>query len=194
MSGAANACGAANARRIAVLVLAVMGFVAVGAARAEAKRPVWLPKRIAGQRVDVMVAQKNVTEKCEITEIYAETLNPAKGIGPGLTKFKTLLTSQQFAAYNTFTLKSQQVVNAQINKATAAVTLASGDALTLLLKNRLVSQGSKPQVRMAITVDDASGTRVLDTTQIFDEKSIIFPYALTPFQKGALLVALSCAP
>jgi hypothetical protein len=171
--------------------VAVLAVLLLGGSVVDAK-PIAVARRIVTSHgAEVAQGGSQKVSKCDITEILASTQNPGKGIPGTLSKFKQILSASQFGAYNTFTLASQQSVNAPINKPTAVGKFTNGDIMTLNFKAKVVAQGKKPRDTFDVTVITPSGTQVLETTITFDVNHVEMPY-VTNTNGGALIVALSC--
>lgn len=176
-----------------VVVLGLFVFSLLVAVAAEARRPMTgLPKRLyEKQRLTMIVQQKTVVASCEIVEILATKKATATGIDKRLARFKAVLSSSQFTAYNSFDLEGDQTVTAPQNKVTPA-HLVNNETFTIVFKNKILAQGAKPRLRMGITVDDGTGNRIVDMTLTADEGSIQIPYAGAKHKTGVLIVALTC--
>lgn len=141
-------------------------------------------------RAPMRVAEAPAMAKCVVTEILAT--NDKKGVDPKLDKLKGKLAKPPFSAWDTFKLLGEPTVSAEKDKPVTA-TLATGGKLTLLLKDKLVSQGGKSRLRVSIDVDDKAGKRTLSTVMVFGAGDVHFPVAGTPYDKGVYIAGLSCA-
>ena len=141
-------------------------------------------------RPQIRVAEAPATAKCVVTEILAT--NEKKGVDAKLDKLKGKLAKPPFSAWDTFKLIGEPAVTAEKDKP-ATATLATGGKLTLLLKDKLVSQGGKSRLRVGIDVDDKAGKRTMSTVMVFGAGDVHFPVAGTPYEKGVYIAGLSCA-
>lgn len=139
---------------------------------------------------DAHAAGTPVAASCLVTEIHATT--EKKGIDPKLARLKAKLSKPPFSAWDTFKLLAEPTVVAEKDKP-AQTKLATGGAITLLLKDKLVSQGGKARLRVGIDVDDKAGKRSLSTVMVFGAGDVHFPIAGAPHEKGVYIVGLSCA-
>lgn len=133
-------------------------------------------------------AARAVAARCTATEIVAT--NDGKGIDPKLERFRAKLTKPPFSAWNSFRLLGEPGVTTEKDKP-ATVKLATGGALTLVLKDKMVVQGGKPRLRYGLDIDSKAGKRTVSTVVVFDSGDHVL-IAGEPFEKGTYILALSC--
>jgi hypothetical protein len=167
-------------------VLVVLAF-ALGIHEALA-RPGAKTAPLRPHRIPTELAEKAPVAQCTVTEILAS--NDKKGIDPRLEKFKAKLTKPPFSAWDTFKLLAETGAQAEKDKPTAT-KLATGGTLTLLLKDKLVSQGGKARLRFGVDIDSRDGKRTVSTVVVFDSGDSVL-VAGEPFQGGTYILALSC--
>lgn len=134
------------------------------------------------------LAQASAAARCTVTEILAT--NDKKGTDPKLEKLKGKLAKPPFSAWDTFVLLGDQELRAEKSKPVAA-KLQTGGALNLVYKDKLVSQGGKPRLRLGIDMDDKAGKRTVSTVVVFDSGDSLL-FAGEPFKKGTYILALTC--
>jgi hypothetical protein len=127
--------------------------------------------------------------KCLATEIQAT--NEKKGVDPKLERLKAQLSKPPFSAFDTFKWLAESSVSTELNKP-ASQKLVNGGNLTLLLKDRIASEGKKVRLRLGVDVDNKDGKRIVSTVLSFDSGDTIFPVAGEPYQSGTYVLALTC--
>lgn len=127
--------------------------------------------------------------QCIATEIQAT--NEKKGIDAKLEKFKAKLSKPPFSAFDTFKWLAEATVSAERSKP-AGLKLVNGAHLTLLLKDRVKSEGQKVRLRLGVDVDNKDGKRIVSTVLSFDSGDTIFPVAGELYQGGTYILALTC--
>ena len=136
----------------------------------------------AGTRASAQSAQ------CAVTEIVAT--NDKQGFDPRLERLRGKLSKPPFSAWDTFRLMGDSAAPAEKSRPTA-VKLASGGTMTLVFKDKLVTQGGKPRLRFGIDKDSKEGKRTLSTVVVFDSGDAIL-FSGEPYGNGTYILALSC--
>ncbi len=135
------------------------------------------------------MAQRAVSAQCVLTEILAT--NDHKGIDPKLEKLKAKLARPPFSAWDTFKLLKEPTARADKDRA-VTTALSTGGQVTILLKDKLVSQGGRPRLRVGVDMDAANGQRIVSTVVVFDSgESVLF--GGEPYQNGTYILGLSCS-
>ncbi|MCP4445227.1 MAG: hypothetical protein GY811_07785 [Myxococcales bacterium] len=127
---------------------------------------------------------------CTVFEIKAS--GGEGGIDAELKPITSKLKKPPFSAWKTFKVVKRHSLKAPHMKA-VSVPLAGGGKLGLLYKERSDAKGSKPRLRVGMTLDNAAGKRKADITLKVDSGD----YTLVGQDEGkdgsSRLLAISCA-
>ena len=127
---------------------------------------------------------------CTVFEIKATA--GEGGIDAELKRISKKLKKPPFSAWKTFKVVKKHSVKAP-QKQAVSVTLAGGGKLGLLYKERSDAKGSKPRLRVGLTLDNKAGKRKADITLKVDSGD----YTLVGQDAGkdgsSQLLAISCA-
>jgi hypothetical protein len=141
---------------------------------------------VASVAVSGVARAQGMSAQCSVTEFQAT--NDKKGVDPKLDKLKALLSSPPFKAWDSFTLLSDHSVTIERQKP-QPVKLDRG-TLTLLYKDKLIEEGGKPRVRVAVDFDESSGKRVLSTVLVFGSPTSL---GGSPYKGGNHFIYLGCS-
>jgi hypothetical protein len=129
---------------------------------------------------------QGMNAQCSITEVHAT--NEKGGIDAKLERLKAQLTQPPYSSWNTYKLLSEQTVTLERQKPKTA-KLVNGE-LTLLYKDKLIEEGAKARVRIAVDHDDKSGKRSLSTVLVFGGPTSI---GGKPYEGGTHFLFLACS-
>jgi hypothetical protein len=129
---------------------------------------------------------QGMSAQCTVTEFHAT--NDKKGVDPKLDKLKGLLATPPFKSWDSFTLLSESSVTIERQKP-QPVKLDRG-TLTLLYKDKLIEEGGKARVRVAVDFDESNGKRVLSTVLVFGSPTSL---GGTPYKGGNHFIYLGCS-
>ncbi|MBI4508883.1 MAG: hypothetical protein HY698_04560 [Deltaproteobacteria bacterium] len=125
---------------------------------------------------------------CTVTEIQAS--NEKKGVDPKLERLKGKLTKPPFSAWDTFVRLGEPGIKPEKDKP-ATVKLITGGMLTVVFKDKLLSQGGRPRLRFGLDVDSKEGKRTVSTVVVFDSGDSVL-IAGEPHGKGTYIMAFGC--
>ena len=133
---------------------------------------------------------KSPTAECKVYEIRAS--NEQGGIDTELKGIKDLRKGA-FTKWKRFQkLAKHSKILASLH--TANISLIPGK-LSLLLNDLIVHPGKKPRIRLAITIDNAKGKRLLNTNSEIDAGAyLVWVDERLRIPKGTYILALTCQP
>lgn len=157
------------------------------AAPAQVAPPAAEPADGGGKPPAIQVAQVGPA-RCVVNEIRAS--NDKGGIDPALAPLEAKLKRPPFSSWDTFKLLARHDAALE-SKKTEKLKLVTGGKMSLLFRDRIKAKGSKPRVRISVTVDNTGGQRIVESTMVLDsgDDSVIGGW---PFDQGTYLIALSC--
>lgn len=129
------------------------------------------------------------TATCLVMEIKATT--GEGGIDPALKPITAKLKKPPFSAWKTFKLLKKHDLAAPQMKA-VSVKLTGGGKLGLLYKERSDAKGSKPRLRVGMTLDNAAGKRKADITLKVDSGDYTLMGQDAGKDGSSRLLAISC--
>jgi len=127
---------------------------------------------------------------CDVLEIEASS-GPKPSVDPDLRALQKKLSKPPFSSWNVFKRLGSYQLALEAMKA-GHLKLIHGEA-EIILRDVTGAGGKKARVSLGITLDDASGKRVLDSKVAVDAGDYIVVGRSLKGNKGHL-VALSCKP
>ncbi|MBL4636714.1 MAG: hypothetical protein JKY56_22885 [Kofleriaceae bacterium] len=130
------------------------------------------------------------TANCKVVEIKASTGKAE--MDPALAPIAAKLKKPPFSAWQSFKVVKQHKLAAEQMKQ-ASLVLATGGKLGLLYKDRNDAKGKKPRLRIAMTLDDASGKRRADISLKVDSGDYTLLGRDAAKDGSTHLLAISCS-
>ena len=128
--------------------------------------------------------------KCTVFEIKATSGDG--GIDADLKPITNKLKKPPFSAWTTFKVVKKHGVKA-VQQKPVAVSLADGGKLGLLYKERSDPKGSKPRLRVGLTLDNKAGKRKADITLKVDSGDYTLVGQDADKDGSSRLLAISCS-
>ena len=129
-------------------------------------------------------AQAEEVASCTIFEIEASSGDG--GIDADLKVLEKKLKKPPFSAWKSFKVVKKHAVKATLMKS-LSLKLVKGGALSILYRDRTDAKGSKPRLRLALTLDDKNGKRKAEMTIKIDSGDY------TLLARGSDVFAVGCA-
>ncbi|MCE9576522.1 MAG: hypothetical protein K8W52_25455 [Deltaproteobacteria bacterium] len=129
------------------------------------------------------------TASCSVIEIGATNAKDPS-IPPGLKPLEKKLKKPPLSSWNSFKVMSSTTLNLSAMRA-APVKLATGQA-SLMLREIEKREGKRPRLALAVTMDDASGKRVVDSKVSVDAGDTLMVGSLV--NDDGHFLAISCKP